>query len=397
MDQIESQGHITMPLVAVNLSDTLFEPIKQLVERGRYASFESFLEVASYNQLALERGASPQEIVERGHREVRAEEAGTPAGSRPMTKAAKPPKKRKGGRAGARHFVKPVARAGPVEPEAISLVDAEAAFERLALVACAGDSPKPARTDYGTLMTQRVFGQVNRLLPLKLACRWLQTTAAADSKWSPYDAISDRLADDATTMGSLLAKWDLESGRKRDELLSTGLPRRGNSASRDRFLSQFVARATRGGDIYPGAICIYQLAKFDDTALVLTEQGLAFSTLENPLLDQRDPKAPATLSLAESLFLIRQILECVPAERDDMQVVLRAIESGKTTPSDLTTAVQKKFPSDWSESVFRTHLSGIVARLGELRLIKRVWQGRFVQYELDRHLAAVLLRPERPA
>jgi hypothetical protein len=32
--------------------------------------------------------------------------------------------------------------------------------------------------------------------------------------------------------------------------------------------------------------------------------------------------------------------------------------------------------------VFRTHLSGLVARLADLRLLSRRWEGRNVHYEL---------------
>src|SRR6202043_3129222 len=105
-------------------------------------------------------------------------------------------------------------------------------------------------------------------------------------KWSKWDLISDRMADDAATIGSLLEKWDAESGGKRDEMLATGLPRRGNSASRDRFLGQFLARVTRNGDVFPAAMCQYQLARFSDSTLSLTHQGLAFSSLINPILDK---------------------------------------------------------------------------------------------------------------
>jgi hypothetical protein len=229
---------------------------------------------------------------------------------------------------------------------------------------------------------ERVFGQVNRFLPLKLACRWLATVSATDGKWPNYDLVSDRLADDAATIGSLLERWDSDSGRKRDELLATGLPRRGNSASRDRFLSQFLGRATRAGILYPGVICHYQLAFFIGPTLVLTEQGLAFSALENPILDKRDSKAAAALAPAESAFLARLILESVPAERDDMRVVLQAVVSGQASPTELTEAVRPKFPEDWSDNVFQTHLSGLVARLGELQLLRRNWQGRNVNYQV---------------
>jgi hypothetical protein len=48
----------------------------------------------------------------------------------------------------------------------------------------------------------------------------------------------------------------------------------------------------------------------------------------------------------------------------------------------LNAAVRPKFPTDWSDSVFQTHLSGLIARLGEIRLLRRIWQGRNVNYQL---------------
>src|SRR6266508_5412691 len=57
-----------MPLLAINLSDKTFAVIKKLIEQGKYQSLESFIEVAALNQIALERGASPSEVIARGHR-----------------------------------------------------------------------------------------------------------------------------------------------------------------------------------------------------------------------------------------------------------------------------------------------------------------------------------------
>lgn len=371
-----------MPLLAVNLSDKLFTDIKPLVEKGLYQSFESFIEIAAFNQLALERGASPSEIVETGHRRVRREPSNN--GTKPATnvtenqngatpKTSRPSASRR-----------PVQVAGKIETEELNIPEEDytATFKRLGLVKCSLNSPSLTHPDADHLAGERVFGQVNRLLPLKLACRWLATNAATEGKWSKYDTISDRLADDAATIGSLLERWDNETSRKRDELLATGLPRRGNSASRDRFLSQFLARVTRGGEVYPGAVCQYQLARFEDSAIVLTDRGIGFAGLENPILDKQDSKTPSTLAQAESEFLTCQVLEWVPAEREDMRVVLQAVLTGKATPTDLTKAVRSHFPADWSESVFQTHLSGLIARLGELRLVRRSWQGRNVQYEI---------------
>jgi hypothetical protein len=376
-----------MPLIAMNLSDKLFYQIKELVERGLYISPEAFLEIAAFNQLALERGATPQQIIEQGHRKLRSDEKGDAGNGAPrQARASPPPAAATDGRSkpsktsSPRRAVEAVAKVmAPPEPP-VSDADYAAAFKRLAPVAW--NEAAPAPMDAASLSSERIFGQVNRLLPVKIACRWLATAAATDGRWPRFDGISERLADDAATVGSLLEQWDAESERKRDELLATGLPRRGNTASKDRFLSQNVARVTRGGEVYPATICQYQLARFDDAVIALTEQGLAFAQLENPIVDKHDAKSAVTLAAEESDFLARHIMAWVPAERGDMRVVLQAVKDGKTTPTELTTALRAKFPEEWSDSVFQTHVSGLVARLGELRLMKRMWQGRNVNYEL---------------
>jgi hypothetical protein len=394
-----------MPLIAINLSDTLADQIKPLVEKGLYKTFEAFLEIAAFNQLALERGARPAEIVERGHRRIKQDREdqginGSQAGWVKPAAVAEPPPTKTSRTTATRRASEPVARVAPPGETAVTEEQWGEAFKHLTLVPRTEAGPKPLPPACEKLAQERVFGQVNRLLPLKLACRWLATAATCEGKWPRYDLISDNLADDAATIGTLLEKWDTENERKRDELVATGLPRRGNSASRDRFLTQFLARVTRGGEIYPAVICQYQLARFEDSAIALTEQGLAFSDLENPIIDKQDQKATATLALVESEFLVQHVLNWVPAEREDMRIVLQAVLAGNKTPSELTETIRGRFPTDWSDSVFQTHTSGIIARLGELRLLKRVWHGRNVNYELgDEHLVETFLKAkaeERP-
>ncbi len=376
-----------MAMLAMNISDRLFQQIKELVERGLYFSPEAFLEIAAFNQLALERGVSPTEIIEKGHRRSRDGEeasngASRPARDAPASRVTIEPATKTPRASTPRRSIEPVAKVVPAPEPAVREEDFAAAFKRLALVARTESSPSPLKIDLASLSSEHIFGQVNRLLPIKIACRWLANSASQEGKWPRFDAVSERLADDAATVGSLLEKWDEESERKRDELLATGLPRRGNTASKDRFLSQNIARVTRGSAIYPATICQYQLARFDDAVIALTDQGVAFAEIENPIVDKRDAKTTFTLTPRESDFLARHILAWVPCERDDMRVVLQAVKGGKNTPSDLTEVLRPKFPTDWSDSVFQTHVSGLVARLGELRLMKRVWQGRNVNYEL---------------
>ncbi|HEV3256669.1 MAG TPA: hypothetical protein VG013_07320 [Gemmataceae bacterium] len=368
-----------MPLLAMNLSDKLFLAIKELVEKGNYHSPEGFLEIAAFNQLALERGATPAEIVERGHRRIR-ETSGEGANGAVQQKTEPEPAPDKTTATITKRAAKPVARTVP-DADTVADKDVELAFNRLAKTVRGEKSPAPCKATPHHDAKDRIFGQVNRLFPMKLACRWLATASATEEKWPKYESISDRIADDAVTIASLLGQWDNNASRKRDEHLSTGLPWR-LSSSRDRFLSQFVARVTRTGEIYPGAICQYELATFQDSAIALTEQGLAFAQIDSPILDAKDNKTPTALSSDETNFLVRQVVGWVPSEYDDMKIILMAVRDGKTTPSDLTTAVQSKFPREWTQSMALTHISGLVARLAELRLLRRQWQGRHVTYEL---------------
>jgi hypothetical protein len=115
---------------------------------------------------------------------------------------------------------------------------------------------------------------------------------------------------------------------------------------------------------------------------VLTEQGLDFAQIDNPVLDAKDKKTPAALSAEETDFLGQQVIAWVTSERNDMRIILAAVRAGKTTPSELTAAVQSNFLHEWTESMALTHISGLVARLAELQLLHRQWQGRRVTYEL---------------
>src|SRR5437016_2090576 len=60
---------VQMPLLTVNIAAKTFDEITRLVGRGLYSGMDQFIEVAALNQLALERGASPEELKHKGHRE----------------------------------------------------------------------------------------------------------------------------------------------------------------------------------------------------------------------------------------------------------------------------------------------------------------------------------------
>jgi DNA-binding transcriptional ArsR family regulator len=364
-----------MPLLAMNLSDNLFMQIKELVEKGAYQNPESFLEIAAFNQLALERGATPDEVIARGHRKLVNDGAAIDRnGTEKHKREASDKRKEKTSKA------TPSPVQAPPGPTILTEGEIEQTWHRLVRAQLTGRNANPIRVPGNQNTNDHVFGQVNRLFPLKLACRWLANHSASKDAWPAFETISASLAEDAGVVGTVLEKLDGVSGRKRDDVLSTGLPRSGNTASKERFLGQFIARVTRAG-LFPTTISQYELAKFEDGVIALTDRGVKFASLPNPIIDGDKSKATETLCEAESDYLIELILEQVPFEREDMRIILRALGEGKVTPSALAEEARKHLAKDESDDVFKTQVSGLIARLGDLRLVRRRWQGRFVTYE----------------
>lgn len=362
-------------MVAVNLSEKLLLEIRCLVDAGRYTTLESFIEIGAFNQLALERGATPAEVIERGHRRTPADAQAQQDAAKANPASAAPVATAKKRSAANKDKAKRVDVIEPVTDE-----EAKAIFARLAIPSSTAVSPLPMSEQ--PRAGERIFGQVNRIFPFKLICRWLITTAASNGQWPKYAAATAKLADDAGTIGSLLDQWDQTAERERGGELATALPRRKNNASLDRFLSQFVARITRASEISPGAVCQYDMARFQDSTLALTEQGIAFAKLTNPILDKQDPKSAAALSDEEADFLITHIRTWVPTEWADMKLALAAVKDGKSSPAELAATVRAQLPQEWTDSMVQTHISGVIARLSDIRLVRRTWMGRNVQYQL---------------
>lgn len=365
-----------MPFLTTNISSQVFEEVKALVEKGLYGSPEQFLEIAAFNQLSLERGVKPADLPVRSRPSSTSQAKGAPreqnADARPHRRtgmASRPRSSRSGG-------------------DDLSERHVSAVLTRFSIAKCR-DLQLPPMSAEPRPSSERLWGQVNRLFPLTLACRWIAVASADAGAWLKHEALSEGLVRDAANLGSILAACDAKANRKRDEPLGTGLPRRGNLASHDRFLSQYIARTTRTEDIYPGAICQYALATFDGDRLILTEPGLALSKIANPILEL-DPHravevlssgAIATLSDRERDFFVKQALAFVPGELRDLRAILRAIIDHHATPDTLLTAARPDLPQHWSHMMTRTHVTGVVARLTEMGLIRRKWEGRNAHYE----------------
>jgi hypothetical protein len=367
-----------MPVIAVNLSQKTYSDIMTLVAAGAYSGPEQFLEIAAFNQLALERGLTPEELQKTIHSPASVAEESESFSAR-------------SGKTKRQHIQKITDQNISAEPAVpvkrrsvvVGVDDGELrnVLSRFSLQQCKELklelSAAPANTN-----AERVWGQVNRLLPLKAACRWIAAAASSTGRWPEMAFAIERLAPDAGILGSALEKADSQNARKREEMMGTGLPRKGNLQSSDRFLSQFVGRMTRTGRTYPGVISQYGLATVSADSLQLTKWGFDFACIENQILDGNLRIATRTLSEDERAFLVRQVWERVQTEKQDFMSVLRRISGGDARPELLMSGTRSDFPAKWTDVALRTHIYGIVARLGELGLVTKTWDGRSVEYKI---------------
>jgi molybdenum-dependent DNA-binding transcriptional regulator ModE/Arc/MetJ-type ribon-helix-helix transcriptional regulator len=249
--------------------------------------------------------------------------------------------------------------------------------------------PNTERLDSGPL-----WGQYNRIFPVKLTLRVLtnmlsENFTVSDNGQKLGGMISlgefgDNVAEIARNYGMKIKAKDEEYSRTQGERLSAALPIGDDpEKSEERFKTHFVGRAEQGGDLTGAAphMMFVNMPADNPGRIGLTEPGLEFATIRNPLLDD-DVSSDCPLSEEEVVFYMEHIAENRLAEFTAMQSVATAIQNDENRPDDLTEHVAS-INADWSYSQARTVRSGLVSRMFELGLVRRERIGqRGVQYEL---------------
>jgi hypothetical protein len=131
----------------------------------------------------------------------------------------------------------------------------------------------------------------------------------------------------------------------------------------------------------PGALKLLNIFENDEGSQVvgLTVVGLQFASLKNPILDEGTFES--SLSREESIFYMKKIIENLSREKELNISVLKAINDGKSSPSELNEAICY-LSRGWSEAMVNTIRAGAISRQNELGLIKRSKKGVLVNYAL---------------
>lgn len=246
--------------------------------------------------------------------------------------------------------------------------------------------------DQPITVDQWIFGQHNKLLPLKATCRALARLMCSERPGNlDVSRIASEVASQAVKLGDYLKRLDESSAVHRDDAFSFAFPYSkvaNGDKSRLRYANQFVASLTAQGTV-TGLPVELKLANRDQSRtpqILLTAAGWQFAQLGNPVLDGANGASGAKLSDEEKEFLLEHIQSRVPAEAFAYKAVLGAIADGATTPDRLDDALEKYLPKrdtkPFTRAFLTTQRAGVVSRMIDLGLLRRIRDGINVSYEL---------------
>ena len=236
----------------------------------------------------------------------------------------------------------------------------------------------------------RLSPQYNRLFPLKIVMRVAAnlllnrtgltsgTDDDSETVWHPV------FLDDLRTECAKVAKYakkrmhwiDSKKGTDFGSWFSVALTD-GTKKQDERFMVQFVGSVRNKGQGLPFEIGFLEVDT--DGEVKMTELGLQFTLQENPIIDQQDGwKNGISFSDAERKILIHGIKTNLEGEMELIESVMKAVQSGRKTPTDIEEILVALAHSETEASVVRT---GLMARMTELLLVKRTKVGRNVFYE----------------
>ena len=206
----------------------------------------------------------------------------------------------------------------------------------------------------------------------------VQTVAPPDESrlddgplWGQYNRFREETAATAREYGLRLEEIDDLQDRGRGEKLSSALPTSDKKdRSLERFKTHFVGQLETSGEL-TGAAPDLRFVDIhpDEKTFGLTDAGLEFASIRNPLLDE-GIEAEQSLSAEEREFYVKHVRSSVTEEYEAMQFLADAVMEGINRPTSLTEKVAE-LNDNWSESQAKTVRSGLVSRMVELGLLSR--------------------------
>lgn len=361
-------------VICFEISETTKRELDQLLEYGNFSDYSEIVAVAVTNQVLLHKRVAAGELVIVAESEAAiGQESSATNASRSSTQNPRPAE-------------------SPASPKSNAAVPAF--FLRNAV---AESKIRPVKSPGDVFMVGEevpvdrwIFGQHNKLFTAKPSCRGLATLLHEMPKGVALAKAAADVAQQASYLGDFLRELDQKHEFSRDEALAVAFPDTGTESqkARLRFSNQFVASMNKNGQL-SGLLVDLKLINVlgsKQTRISLTEAGLNFVRLRNPILDgdPHDPD-PCRFSHEEIEFLLDHISTNVPSELSAFLTILSSLVNGEQTPDRLDQVlaplVSKRHGKPFTDAFISTQRSGAISRMVELGLVKRTRAGVRVKYE----------------
>lgn len=231
-----------------------------------------------------------------------------------------------------------------------------------------------------------LWGQTNKILPVKIGLRVLYAIIGTE-QWLDLEEYREKAANIAAGFGTVIRKYEDKKNKIRDERISAGLPDEKEFKSKFRYKGHFLAYMRKDGKL-DGAMPFLRFANLskDEKGRVfigLTEPGLNFARLENPVIDRIDFEE--SFSEREIDFYLDYISKNVKGETSAIKWVLNKITNGINDRNSINKELSREIAPSWgetSEAVVNTQRAGLMARMFELGLIGKDKKGINVVYTI---------------
>jgi hypothetical protein len=232
-----------------------------------------------------------------------------------------------------------------------------------------------------------IFGQHNKLLPVKASCRCL-ANISVNGHGVPLSKAASEISAYASLLGDYLQSVDERNSLTRDEVLGAAFPakrRDVDGKGRLRFANQFVGSVNKHGQL-SGLLVDLKLINVipgKEPRVLLTEPGWQFAVRENPILDGGSDRPPR-FSQEEILLLLEHIRLRVPAEDFALRTITKALLEGASSPEKLDAYLKRFLPQredkPFTDAFLTTQRAGAVSRMADLGLLQKERSGVRVTY-----------------
>lgn len=227
---------------------------------------------------------------------------------------------------------------------------------------------------------QWIFGQYNKFLPVKANCRLIANLLHESPSGVTLQHVMEAIQHHMPRLREWLTEYDIQHALERESALATAFPSK-DTKSLLRYMNQFVLSVNKSGAAsgFPVAFGLLNGLDPKGARISLTEVGLHFALLQNPVLDS--PQQPRQrLSGEERGFLLDHIRIFVPREHAAYTSVIQAIQGGANNPEALDAALRPFVTDGISDPYLSTQRAGAISRMTDLGLISRERQGIRVTY-----------------